>query len=83
MVAEALNLEKLSKCFVMEAVNFCNLCWGVDLRFGAVEKDGLDDLGIDPELESLRHKRMSKEWIECLEVGGGLRTTKVDVRNGR
>jgi hypothetical protein len=79
VVAEALNLEKLSKCFVMEAFNFCNLCWGVDLRFGGVEKDGLDDLGIDPELESLRYKWVSKEWINCLEGGGGLRTTKFDV----
>ena len=49
------------------------------MRFGAVEKDGLDDLGIDPELESLRYKWVSKEWINCLEGGGGLRTTKVDV----
>ena len=48
-----------------------------------MEKDGLDDVGIDPELESLRNKRMSKEWIECLEGWGGLRTTKVDVWNGR
>jgi hypothetical protein len=53
------------------------------LRFRAVEEDGLDDLGVDPEPESLRNKRMSKEWIECLEGGGGLRTTKVDVWSGR
>jgi hypothetical protein len=49
----------------------------------SVEKDGLGNLGVDPEPESLRNKRMSKEWIECLEGGGGLRTTKVDVWNGR
>ena len=28
-----LNLENLAKCFIVEAVNFRNLCWGVDLRF--------------------------------------------------
>ena len=48
-----------------------------------MEEDGLDDLGVNPELEPLRYERMSKEWIECLEGGGGLRTTKVDVWNGR
>ena len=28
-----LNLEKLAKGSTMEAINFCNLCRGVDLRF--------------------------------------------------
>ena len=44
-----------------------------------MEEDGLDDLGVNPELEPLRYERMSKEWIECPKGGGGLRTTKVDV----
>ena len=34
MVVGTLNLEHWrSALFIMEAVNFCNLCWGVDLRF--------------------------------------------------
>jgi hypothetical protein len=33
MVVGTLNLEILAKCFIVEAVNLCNLCWGVDLGF--------------------------------------------------